>query len=156
MKKSISLEELKALAREVLEKNPVADKVYATRNGQVFLPHALNAAQMHARDEGGDKPLKIYTITREEALSEEGALNETLDGDGDGKDGLTAVDDPDEGIREMIAQAVGLQVVKKAGNFYSFGEIRIGQGLKQAVATLKENATIQQSIADGIAKVNVQ
>lgn len=158
MKKSISLEELRVIAREVFERNPNADKVYATRLGQVFLPHALNAAQMHARDAGVEKPLKIYTITREDAFSDSPITDDPEDndpaGNSAGNKNNNTKEDPDAEIKEMITKAVELQIIKKAGNFYSFKEQKIGQGLVKVVATLKENVIITQEILGEIAKSN--
>ena len=158
MKTSYSIEQLKAMAREVFELNPGADKVFATRMGQLFLPHAVNAAQMHARDEGGEKPLKIYTITRDEAYDDISSKDDAASGDGsvvhpDETPG-SVDDDPDALAREAITKAIDLQIIKKSGNFYSFGEQKLGQGIKQVVSFLNENADVCQAILEKSAKLN--
>lgn len=61
-----SLEELKKLSKDVFKNNPKADKLLATSDGQFFLEKNKNAAEFHAKKNGG---LKIHTFERTEEKS---------------------------------------------------------------------------------------
>lgn len=57
-----SLDELKRLSKDVFKSNPKADKLLATSDGQFFLEKNKNAAEFHAKKNGG---LKIHEFTKE-------------------------------------------------------------------------------------------
>jgi len=47
-----------------------------------------------------------------------------------------------------------LNVIRKAGSSYSFGEVKLGQGLDAAKKFLKENPKIVKEIRNALAKVS--
>lgn len=65
MRNLLSLIALTALAQETFAANPKADKVFATADGNIFLPDAHNAARNHARQE----KLEVHEISRTGATS---------------------------------------------------------------------------------------
>ena len=156
MKKTYSLEQLKQMAKEVFENNPNADSVMATRDGQIFLPHAKNAAQLHARQSGGEKPMTIYTIQRSEVKTNTKAADPDPDEDPqeNGDQGEDPSDELNQLLLDTIEKGVDQEVIKKAGNFYSFGDQRIGQGLKQVIARLKEDPDLLKAITAEIETLN--
>lgn len=63
MSKLLSLAALTALAAATFEKNTDIAKVFATADGNIFLPSSENYAINHGRQE----KLTVYTITRAQA-----------------------------------------------------------------------------------------
>ena len=63
----LSLIALTALAQETFAANPKADKVFATADGNIFLPDAHNAARNHARQE----KLEVHEISRTGSTSDD-------------------------------------------------------------------------------------
>jgi hypothetical protein len=63
----LSLAALIALAQPVFKANPKADKVFATSDGNIFLPDAHNAARNHGRQE----KLEVHEISRTGATSDD-------------------------------------------------------------------------------------
>ena len=49
-------------------------------------------------------------------------------------------------ISDLLEVAVKYEVVQKAGAFYSFGEIKLGQGKQKAIAFLKEDKKMTKEI----------
>jgi hypothetical protein len=137
--RSKSIEELRTLSKELFIKNPECKKVLAIVDGHLFFEHARNAAQMHARNVGGDRPLTIHEITREEAL---GVIP---------KDPVL----PDS-TEDIIEKATEVSVITKPGGGYlKFGDTTLGQGMEKAIAFLDENPDIKKAIVDEVLKLNV-
>lgn len=67
MRTLLSLAALTLLAQETFQDNPTVDKVFATDDGNIFLPHALNLARNHARQE----KLEVREISRDGAASDD-------------------------------------------------------------------------------------
>jgi len=51
---------------------------------------------------------------------------------------------------ELVDLGVGVDVVKKLGSFFSYGELRLGQGRENAKTYLRENPELAQEIEDAI------
>ena len=49
---------------------------------------------------------------------------------------------------DLLDLAVAVDIVKKSGAFYSFGEIQIGRGRQQAKLFLKENPVLTDEIEE--------
>ena len=58
----MNLAKIKAKAQGIMKEHKIK-KVYATADGQVFLPNKKQAADFHAKQNSG---LKVYEIKREE------------------------------------------------------------------------------------------
>jgi recombination protein RecA len=61
-----------------------------------------------------------------------------------------------EGISHMdilIDLAVNNDIIKKAGSWFSYGDVRLGQGSDKVKIYLKENPELQKSIEDQVRKV---
>lgn len=50
-------------------------------------------------------------------------------------------------IKDLIERAVAAGVVTKSGNWYSFGEVRLGQGFERAESHLLENPDVATAVA---------
>jgi recombination protein RecA len=51
---------------------------------------------------------------------------------------------------DVLDVATDAEVVKKAGAFYSFGEIKLGQGRENSKKFLKENPEITEKIVEAL------
>jgi len=86
--KIYSESDLEAKAKDVFQANPEAKALLATSDGNFFLEGKENAANLHARQVGGQKtPLKIYTIHPAETPKEKSAKT------GDNKESGTGLPD---------------------------------------------------------------
>ena len=59
----MKLEQIKKNAQKIMKEHKIK-KVYATADGQIFLPNKKQAADFHAKQNGG---LKVYEIKQEAA-----------------------------------------------------------------------------------------
>ncbi len=53
-------------------------------------------------------------------------------------------------IADLVGLASDMDIVKKAGSFYSYGEERIGQGKEKAIAFIAERPMMEQEIRDRV------
>jgi recombination protein RecA len=53
-------------------------------------------------------------------------------------------------IADLVGLASDMDIVKKAGSFYSYGEERIGQGKEKAIAYIAERPAMEQEIRDRV------
>jgi hypothetical protein len=134
-----SIEEIRERSKELFNKNPECKKVLAIVDGHLFFEHALNAAQMHARSAGGERPLTIHEITREQAL---GVIE---------KDPV--IPDSTEDVIET-AKVAGI-ISTPGGGYLKFGETTLGQGMEKAITFLDENPEVRHAIIDEVLKLNV-
>ena len=51
---------------------------------------------------------------------------------------------------ELVDLGAAKNIIDKTGSWYSFGEMRIGQGRENAKAFLKDNADVRQQLADAV------
>ncbi|HRY33399.1 MAG TPA: hypothetical protein P5531_10570 [Bacteroidales bacterium] len=160
MKKTYSLDDLKSRARQIFLNNPKEQILYCTLDGQIFLSRAKNSAEMHARDAGGVKPLTVHILERDDVLGgkkktvvpQTAPATDKTQGPSDQPSEMD--EEKDEALMELLDKAVEMQIVKKAGNFYSFGDSRIGQGKKQVVSELRSSPTLTAAITEALAKSN--
>lgn len=54
---------------------------------------------------------------------------------------------------EIIDQGVELEVIKKSGSWFSYGETRLGQGREAVRTLLTENAELREEIAQKIMEI---
>lgn len=143
--RSKSIEELRNLSKELFSRNKECMKVYATVDGHLFFERSLCAAQMHARNAGGERPLVIHTITRAEAMGSESTAAETPD---------PQVKDPDVNIPDQVLldKALEAGVITKAGAFFRFKDANIGQGVKKTLEKLSSDQALKTAIRAEIEK----
>ena len=142
--RSKSIEELREGSKELFSKDPELKMVLATVDGHFFFERARNAAHMHARDAGGERPLVIYEIAREDAMGKEPVKSQA---------GVPAVDDPAEKV--LLDKALEAGVIIKYGAFYKFGDNTLGQGMKKTLENLSGDESLKIAIATEIDKLNV-
>lgn len=132
--KTLSLDELRKLSKELFESNTGLTHVYATPDGQIFMPHAKNAAENHARIAGGSKSLKIHEIFREEVLEE--------------------VEEEEKSKNQLLLEkAIELELVKKEKKLYVFGETALGTSIAKSVETLDDDPELVVRITEEIGKL---
>lgn len=134
--KTLSLEELKKLSLQLFERNPELEYIYATSDGQLFLPHAKQSVKNHARIDGQDRPMTVHTILRSDVMEEIQKTKEEIS------------------IEQLLTKALEVDVVKKAGVFLKFGEVNLGKGIKKAIELLETNADLVTQIGNEIEKLN--
>jgi hypothetical protein len=132
------------MSKELFLKDPELKMVLATVDGHFFFERARNAAQMHARSAGGERPLTIHEISREQAMGKEAPKAQA---------GVPADDDPAEKV--LLDKALETGVVIKAGAFFKFGDKSLGQGMKKALENLLGDESLKTAIAAEIEKLNV-
>lgn len=172
--RSKSIEELREIAKEVFERNPDVKNVLATVDGHIFFEHHRNSCELHARQAGGDRPLVIYEIKRDEAFGKKAKAVQPAKKDAPGKDakgkddptgdnetGEDKEEDPDDkgdgkSPEELVLEkALENDVVKKAGSYFKFGEVNLGQGKQKAIETLLAEPTLKTAIESEIEKLTV-
>jgi recombination protein RecA len=55
---------------------------------------------------------------------------------------------------DIVDLGTNLEIVKKLGSFFSYGDLRLGQGRENAKAYLRENPELAQEIEDEIRKAS--
>ncbi|ABF46432.1 MULTISPECIES: recombinase RecA [Deinococcus] len=53
-------------------------------------------------------------------------------------------------LSDLVTLAADMDIIKKAGSFYSYGEERIGQGKEKAIAYIAERPELEQEIRDRV------
>ncbi|TDE86888.1 recombinase RecA [Deinococcus sp. S9] len=53
-------------------------------------------------------------------------------------------------LSDLVTLAAEMDIIKKAGSFYSYGEERIGQGKEKAIAYIAERPELEQEIRDRV------
>ncbi|MEW6421946.1 MAG: recombinase RecA [Deinococcota bacterium] len=53
-------------------------------------------------------------------------------------------------LSDLVTLASDLEIIKKAGSFYSYGDERIGQGKEKAIAYIAERPELEQEIRDRV------
>ncbi|AIZ44730.1 recombinase RecA [Deinococcus radiopugnans] len=53
-------------------------------------------------------------------------------------------------VADLVGLAADMDIIKKAGSFYSYGDERIGQGKEKAIAYIAERPAVEQEIRDRV------
>ncbi|WP_425148235.1 recombinase RecA [Deinococcus sp.] len=53
-------------------------------------------------------------------------------------------------LSDLVGLAADMEIIKKAGSFYSYGDERIGQGKEKAIAYIGERPAMEQEIRDRV------
>ena len=53
-------------------------------------------------------------------------------------------------LGDLVSLAADMDIIKKAGSFYSYGEERIGQGKEKAIAYIAERPEMEEEIRDRV------
>ena len=53
-------------------------------------------------------------------------------------------------LSDLVGLAADMDIIKKAGSFYSYGDERIGQGKEKTIAYIAERPEMEQEIRDRV------
>ncbi len=142
MSKLLSLATLMATAQPVFAANPDADKVFATADGNVFLPHALNLARHHGRQNG----LEVHEISRVGRVSDD--LLDHIATDAEANELKRAAD-------EAAAKNTAATVPPATGEAVPVEAAAVAQAVGKAKAVRKTDQATDAPANEGPANPNV-
>lgn len=121
MSKLKSKAQLQELAKPIFEKNKKLEYVFATGDGNVFLPESENAAKLH----GNEKGLKVYELQRPSA--EDAPAKKTVDERIDSVETMDSIQEIQEAIKD-----------ERSSKVKSAGQARIKSIMDAEAATKSE------------------
>lgn len=156
--KTLPQSELKKRAQDVFDFHPNEKKVLATADGNIFLESKKNAAELHARLNGG---LTIHEFSRSEDNGEAEAKETGIKNDivqSNFATGLPTVDQEEitpEGVDWLFDEAVKAEIISLKKGWYKYQDATVGQGAEKAKEKLLQDKELRMKVArEVIAKLS--